>query len=80
MHVVLVFLLLTLNMFHTFFVVSIAGLEQVNISWVCITSQSLCISELLQNIIGSLKRAVCSLVRSNADLYEINNGDIKTIL
>ena len=31
--VVLVFLLLTLNIFHTFSSVSIADFEQVNISW-----------------------------------------------
>ena len=32
-HVVLVFLLLTLNIFHTFFCGSIAEFEQVHVSW-----------------------------------------------
>ena len=32
--VVLVFLLLTLKIFHTFFSVSIVDFEQVNVSWV----------------------------------------------
>ena len=32
--VVLVFLLLTLNIFHTIFIVSIVDFEQVNINWV----------------------------------------------
>ena len=31
--VVLVFLLLTLNIFHTFFSISIVEFEQVNVSW-----------------------------------------------
>ena len=31
--VVLVFLLLTLNIFHTFFSVSIVDFEQANVSW-----------------------------------------------
>ena len=29
----LIFLLLTLNIFHTFYSVSIVGFEQVNVSW-----------------------------------------------
>ena len=33
MDVGLVFLLLTLNIFHTFFYVSIVDIEQVNVSW-----------------------------------------------
>ena len=32
--VVLVFLLLTLNIFHSFFSVSIVGFEQVKVSWI----------------------------------------------
>ena len=31
--VVLVFLMLTLNIFHTFFSVSLVDFEQVNVSW-----------------------------------------------
>ena len=38
--VVLVFLLLTLNIFHIFFYVSIVGFEQVNVSWVICSIQS----------------------------------------
>ena len=33
--IVVVFLLLTLNVFHTFFSVSIVDFEQVSICWVC---------------------------------------------
>ena len=32
--VFLVFLLLTMNIFHTFFSVSVVDFEQVNVSWV----------------------------------------------
>ena len=34
----MVFLLLTLNIFHTFSVVSIVDVEQVNVSWVTRTN------------------------------------------
>ena len=33
--VFLVFLLVTLNIFHTFSSISIVDFEQVNVSWVC---------------------------------------------
>ena len=35
-YLILVFLLLTLNIFHTFFSVSIVYFEQINISWITI--------------------------------------------
>ena len=37
---ILVFLLLCLNLFHTFFSISIADFEQVNVSWVKMSSLS----------------------------------------
>ena len=39
-NVVLVFLLLTLNIFHIFSSVSIEGFEQVNASWVTVNFKS----------------------------------------
>ena len=39
--IILVFLLLTLNIFHTFFSVFIIDFEQVNVNWVIIRPQRL---------------------------------------
>ena len=48
--VVLVFLLLTLNIFHSVFSVSIVGFEQVNVSWVFFELKNIWIKFQIQEL------------------------------